>query len=187
MATRLGLQQPGSLSLAQQTATTTTAVKPISTTTASAVLGGAGLPGLGQQSSQPSSISGLKLPNLASTVSTTPAVASGTGLGLGGLGGLKQTTTTTGTSAATAGPGLGGLGLLNQHLSATMSTAATALPTTASKAQTTLKTEFKGLGGVGTAETTKKGAGRDGLVHADRNFDERSAIPIPHSRNLKIL
>lgn len=142
--TGLGLQ-PGSLSLTQQTATTTT-VKPISTATTGLV--GTSLQGLGPQSSSQAS-SGLKLPNLTATTSTA---ATGTGLGLGGL---KQTSTTT-APAPTLGLGLG------QHL-ATTSTAATAAPTT-SKAQTTLKTEFKGLGGIGTAETTKKGAGRDGLV-----------------------
>ena len=99
--------------------------------------------GLGLQSSQAST----KLPSLAATTSSTTA---GAGLGLGGgLGGLKQPT----AAAPTLGLGLG-TGL------ATTSTAAA----TTVKAPATLKTEFKGLGGVGTAEMTKKGAGRDGLV-----------------------
>ena len=134
-------------------------VKPISTTTTGG-LGVAGLQqgGLSLQGSQAST--GLKLPNLTATTSTTAAATSG-GTGLGGLGGLKQTTTSS-TSTTAAAPTLG-LGL-GRSLAAASTSAATAAASATSKAQTTLKTEFKGLGGVGTVETTKKGAGRDGLV-----------------------
>lgn len=95
-------------------------------------------------------------------MTTAAATSGGTGLGgLGGLGGLKQTTTSS-TSTTAAAPTLG-LGL-GRSLAAASTSAATAAASATSKAQTTLKTEFKGLGGVGTVETTKKGAGRDGLV-----------------------
>lgn len=108
-------------------------------------------------------LGGLSLPQSTATTTVRPTVATtATGLGLGqGL----QTSTSSGlklsglatTSAASSGAGIGLGGLKPSTAAPTLGLATTTAATTSA-----LKTDFKGLGGVGTAETGQGAAGRDG-------------------------